>query len=387
MFILEKPYVSEFLIDSIVRNNWAVLDNIQVKEANVEEGAFILWNNTKAKNYYLQQEFPLIYSNSENAISWISDNLPKSNLSAYIRLFKDKVSFRKMLKKLYPDFYYEAVDCNMLHSLNPQNIHFPIVLKPAVGFLSFGVHTIKNAQEWNTVLQTLQKEMEIASSLYPENVINSSKFILEELIEGDEFAIDAYYNRDGDAIILNIFQHPFLDEKDVSDRIYIMSVEIMVKYMAKFAQLLREIGQMNNIRNFPFHIEVRVTKNGQIIPIEVNPMRFAGWCTTDVAKYAWGINVYEYFYNHTRPDWTKILSSATKDIYYFSMAEVPANIAQADIKGFDYGKFLSNYSNILEVRRINPQNNPLFAIIFGSTDNYQEINRILGLKTIDYIIK
>lgn len=387
MFILEKPYVSEFLIDSIVRNNWAVLDNIQVKEADVEEGAFTLWNNTKAKNYYLQQEYPLIYSNSENAISWISDNLPKSNLNTYIRLFKDKVSFREMLKKLYPDFYFEAVDYNMLHSLNPQNIHFPIVLKPAVGFLSFGVHTVKNVQEWNEVLQTLQKEMQIASSLYPENVINSSKFILEELIEGDEFAIDAYYNRDGDAIILNIFQHPFLDEKDVSDRIYIMSVEIMVKYMAKFAQLLREIGQMNNIRNFPFHIEVRVTKNGRIIPIEVNPMRFAGWCTTDVAKYAWGINVYECFHNHTRPDWTKILSSATKDIYYFSMAEVPTNIAKTDIKGFNYDGFLSNYSNILEVRRINPKNNPLFAIIFGSTNNHQEINKILGLKTADYIIK
>ena len=385
MFILEKPYISEFFIDTIIKNDWPVLDNTVIREANIEDGAFVLWDSKKAAEYYSQLEFPLIYSDSENAISWILDNLPDSNLSSYIKLFKDKILFRELLKQIYPNFYYRAVDYEMLQHIIPRDVRYPVVLKPAVGFLSFGVHTIHNDNEWYEALELLKKEMQIASSLYPDNVINSSNFIIEEMIEGEEYAIDAYYNQNGEAIILNIFQHPFLDEKDVSDRIYIMSKEIMTKYLEKFSGLLTQIGNLKNIHNFPMHIEVRVTKDRNVIPIEINPMRFAGWCTTDVAKYAWGINVYEYFYNQMKPDWNTILTNANDEIFYFSMAEVPSDIEKKKIKSFDYNKFLANYSNILELRKINYKDNPLFAVIFGSTKDKQEIRRILALKTKDYI--
>ena len=386
MIILEKPYVSEFLLDTIVQNDWAVLQNNVVNDAEIEEGALKLIPESTAKNYYLTQEYPLIYSNSENSISWILDNLPESNLAFYIKLFKDKVAFRELLKDLYPNFYFQSVKFDELKNMSSEGIKFPVVLKPAVGFLSFGVHTIKDDKEWREAIAQLDSEMKAASKLYPKNVINSSDFIIEELIEGEEFAIDAYFDRDGEPVILNIFQHPFLNSKDVSDRIYLMSAGIMIKYMAKFAILLREIGEAKKIKNFPMHIEIRVKEDGEIIPIEINPMRFAGWCTTDVAKYAWGINVYDCFYNQKRPDWNNILANASKEVYYFSMAEVPIGMDKAKIKGFEYEKFLANYSNVLEVRRIDYKNNPLFAVIFGSTTKKEEVERILKLKTKDYIL-
>lgn len=386
MIILEKPYVSEFLLDTIVQNDWAVLETQAVMDAEIEEGAFDVVKSEVAKNYYLTQEFPLIYSNSENAITWVLDNLPDSNLSEYIKLFKDKIAFREMLAEMYPDFYFKAADINELANLPVDEIKFPVIVKPSVGFLSFGVHAINDAKEWKDAISAIEKEMKQAEKLYPSHVVNSSKFIIEELIHGEEYAIDAYYDRDGEPVILNIFQHPFFNSKDVSDRIYLMSAGIMVKYMAKFGLLLREIGQIKNIRNFPMHIEIRVTNDGKIIPIEVNPMRFAGWCTTDVAKYAWGINVYECFYNQKKPDWNRILENAGKEVFYFSMAEVPSGIDRKNIKGFEYERFLSNYSNVLEVRRINPNENPLFAIIFGSTHSKDEVLKILSLKTKDYIL-
>ena len=123
----------------------------------------------------------------------------------------------------------------------------------------------------------------------------------------------------------------------------------------------------------------------EIIPVEVNPMRFSGWCTTDVAKYAWGINVYECFMNQIKPNWNEILTNSQRGVYYFSMAEVPDGLDKTKIKSFNYDKFLANFSNILEVRRINPKKNPLFAIIFGSTQNKEEIKEILQLNTKDYI--
>ena len=386
MIILEKPYVSEFLLDSIVQNDWAVLGNEVVENAEIEEGAFDVIPSEVAKSYYLTQEFPLIYSNSENSISWILDNIPDSNLAGYIKLFKDKVAFRELLKDLYPNFYFKAVKYEDLKKMSSDGIKFPVVLKPAVGFLSFGVHTIRDDKEWRESIAQLDGEMKSAAKLYPKNVVDSTDFIIEELIEGEEFAIDAYYDRDGEPVILNIFQHPFLNPKDVSDRIYLMSAGIMIKYMAKFSILLREISEAKNIKNFPMHIEIRVKEDGEIIPIEVNPMRFAGWCTTDVAKYAWGINVYDCFYNQKRPDWNTILANAGKEVYYFSMAEVPLGMDKSKIKKFEYERFLSNYSNVLEVRRIDFRNNPLFAVIFGSTTKKEEVEKILALKTKDYII-
>ena len=386
MFILEKPYASEFLIDSIVQNDWPVLSNETVKNADFEEGAFDLISSDVAKNYYLTQEYPLIYSNSENAITWVLDNLPDSNLSGYIKLFKDKALFREMLAELFPDFYYESMDIEELKNKPANDIKFPVVVKPAVGFLSFGVHTINNEKEWSDAVSKLEKEMKQASMMYPKHVVDSSKFVVEELVEGEEFAIDAYYDRNGDPVILNIFQHPFLNAKDVRYRIYLMSTGIMIKYMARFAILLRDIGNLRDIKNFPVHLEVRVKSDGSIIPIEVNPMRFAGWCTTDAAKYAWGINVYDCFYNQKRPDWNNILANAGKEVFYFSMAEVPSDVDRKNIQGFEYERFLANYSNILELRRINFKENPLFAIIFGSTSSKDEVIKILSLKTKDYII-
>lgn len=385
MFIMEKPYVSELLADTILQHDWAVLDNEAVEESGIEEGAFKLWSSEKATNNYLLQEFPLIYSNSENAISWVLENLPKSNLSEYIRLFKDKISFREMTKELYPDFYYQTVDYEDLSNLNSSDIKFPVVIKPSVGFLSLGVHTIWDKDSWSDTLGLVNKDMARAKTMYPEDVINSSKFIIEELIQGEEFAFDVYYDRNGAPVVLNIFQHIFSDKNDVRDRLYIMSAEIMVKYMAKFTQLAAEIGKLKNVRNFPAHIEVRITDEGKIIPIEVNPMRFAGWCTTDVAKYAWNINVYECFNNQIRPNWNEILSNAGKEIYYFAMAEVPSSIPRSEVRSFDYNGFLANFSNVLELRRINFKVHPLFAIIFGSTLDKEELHRIVTLKTENYV--
>ena len=56
MIIIEKPYVSEFLIDSIVQNDWAVLENEALEIAGIEEGAFETITSDVAKDYYNQVE-------------------------------------------------------------------------------------------------------------------------------------------------------------------------------------------------------------------------------------------------------------------------------------------------------------------------------------------
>ncbi len=386
MFIIEKPYVSEYLIDTIINHDWAVLENETIDNCGMEEDAFRLWSTEKAVKTYMMQEYPLIYSNSETALDWVTTNLPNSNLSGYIRLFKDKIAFRENLKEMYPTFYFESIEYQDINYVKKEEYKYPLVLKPSVGFLSAGVHVVEDESKWDDEVKKLHKELAAAKLTYPEAVVNTSKILIEELIEGEEYAIDAYYDRNGIPVILNIFHNMHTGKEDVRDRLYVTSASIMIQYMSKFALLLRELGEKFNIKNFPMHLEVKINSNNEIIPIEVNPMRFAGWCTTDIAKYAWGINVYECFNAQTFPDWNSILASAKNEMFYFSMIDMPQDYPRSSINGFDFIRYLAHFSKVIELRRINYFDSPLFGIVFGSTTSEDELKTILSLDTTKYIL-
>ncbi len=376
MIILEKPYVSDFLIETIKNNNLEVLDN---DVARKYFPVSCLTNPISAVEKYNHGE--LFYTNSENSIDWVEKNLKNSNLKQLIEICKNKVLFRKSINKLYPKYFFKEVSLYELPKIDPETLVFPLVLKPSVGFLSFGVYPIKNLSQWHDVLSKIQNDIKMLEGIYPKSVVNTSNFIIEEMIEGEEFALDAYYNAKGEAVILDILAHPFFDEKDVSDRAYYTNKEIFEKYYQKFLDVLNKIGKTAKFKNFPFHIELRVN-NESIIPIEINPMRFAGWCITDIAKYAWNINPYEYYLKQLKPNWRNIMKNADNSYYYFTIGDVPKEI---EAKNVDYDNFLNNISEPLDIRKIDYKSNPLFAIVFAKTNSINEIKNILKLDMKEFI--
>ena len=76
MIILEKPYVSDFLIKTIKNNNFDVLDN-EISRNYFEKDKLTSFEDAIKK--YNQGE--LFYSNSENSIDWITQNLSDSEIS------------------------------------------------------------------------------------------------------------------------------------------------------------------------------------------------------------------------------------------------------------------------------------------------------------------
>jgi len=374
MIILEKPYISDFLIETIKKNNFTVLDN--------EIARKYLPDNLLVKNVNNKEE--KIYSDSENSIDWVLSNLADNEISKMIKISKDKVLFREKIKEIYPDFYFKKASINELKNLDYKKLPYPIILKPSVGFLSFGVYPVKNETEWQEVIKKIDFEIEKFKGIFPKNVVNCDDFIIEEMIEGDEFALDAYFDERGIATILNIFQHPFFDDKDVSDRAYYTSSEIIKSNLNDFKNILDKIGKVAGYKNFPFHLELRKNKN-KIIPIELNPMRFCGWCITDIAYFGYGINPYEYFFKGLKPDWDKILENK-KDIYYFTMADIPSTIKNKDIKNINFEKYLKNIKNPIEIRKIDYKNNPVFGIVFAKTPDLEEIKNILKLDMREFIM-
>jgi len=386
MIILDKPYISSLLKDTITRMNMGVLKNTAIEELELPEATNLLGEEDFTK-VFMQNTEATLYCNSENSIDWISKNLAFTALPEQINQCKDKIKFRQILQDEFPDFFYQEVKLRELQTLDVNNIKMPFIIKPAIGFFSVGVYKVSNKDEWVKVAQQLIQEAEDVGKNYPPEVVNAKRFIIEENIEGEEFAVDAYYNAKGEPVVLNILKHIFSSEEDVSDRVYITSKEIIEQHHAQFLDFLKKMGKYIPLKNFPLHAEFRVNADHQVIPIEVNPMRFAGWCTTDIAYYAYDINVYEYYFKQMIPDWKQILQDKADKIYSIVVADCPKDIPVAQIREIDYQRLRSDFKKVLELREINYKEYPVMAFLFTETeaDNLKEIEDILTSDLKKYI--
>ena len=383
MFIIDKPYVSDLFKDTIIRNSYKLLKN----EFAINDGHFS--GDLMCDTQQMIKEFEakeLLYLNSENSIEWIATNLANTSLPQYINVFKNKALFRDMIRKMYPDFYYQLLDLSELSNFDANSIRKPFIVKPAVGFLSLGVYTIYSNDDWANAVKAIEKEMIEVKNMFPKEVLNTSKFIIEEYIEGTEYAFDAYYDSEGNPVIVNILKHLFASAEDVSDRLYITSKSIINEFKDRFQSFLEAMGQILQIKNIPIHVEVRVNGDS-IVPIEVNPMRFAGLCTTDIAYYAYGVNPYEYFIERKKPDWESILKGKEGKTYSIVILDKPRGIDANDIKDFDFDGVLKGFEKPLEIRRMDIKRYPVFGFVFAETrdENFAELESILKNDLTEFI--
>lgn len=386
MLILDHPYVSEFLKNTAAELQIPVLKNEMAVEIGVEKRLKLL-EEAEFIKYIKEKGECVLYSNSENSIGWISENLGFTGLPEKIELFKDKIKFRQMLDRIYPDFYFQGVEFEKLDEIRVEEIKKPFIIKPAVGFFSLGVYKVSIDEEWDSVLRHIKAEIEEIKDRYPLQVLNAGMFIIEENIEGEEFAVDAYFNSAGKPVVLNILKHIFSSESDVSDRVYFTSKSVIETYKENVEYLLKEIGKLAGLRNFPLHMEFRVGTDRRIQLIELNPMRFAGWCTTDIAHFAYGINTYKYFLQQLEPDWDKILDGKEGKNFCLVILNRSVEIDSKSVKSFDYEKLLADFEKPLELRKADQEKYGLFGYIFTETkdNSWSEIERILKSDLREYI--
>ncbi|MBM9520662.1 ATP-grasp domain-containing protein [Desulforhopalus vacuolatus] len=385
MFLLDKPYVSDFLKRTIKENAIPVVDTIESRELGLLKGTNIISEETAKLE---AENNPLIYTNSENTIGWISENLSFTDIPQKIELFKDKYKFRELISDLFPDFFYKKVDFNSLDEIDISSFPFPFIIKPSVGFFSMGVYKVNAGEEWSEVKEKIKNEVSKALKIYPDQVISYTSFIIEQCINGEEFAIDTYFDSQGDPVILNILQHAFSDDSDVSDRIYMSSKEIIKNNFEDVYSFLKKIGELAQVKNFPCHVELRKESDGTLIPIEINPMRFGGWCTTPDFTYSvYGINSYLYYYNQQKPDWDKVLEGKDNKVFSLIVLDNSTGVDGNNITSFNYEKLLSDFAKPLELRRIDYKEYPIFGFLFteSADDNLQELENILKSNLREYI--
>ncbi|MFT5964220.1 MAG: hypothetical protein ACI9L6_000952 [Flavobacterium sp.] len=386
MFLIDKPFVSDFLIETIKDNNYKIIATKVAKDLvkddslawiKEEEAIALLKNNSEIS----------LYSNSENALAWIDQHYGESDLSIQLQVLKNKVKFRELIKELFPDFYFKQISIDEIQRLPADEIRFPFVIKPAVGFFSIGVHIVENEKDWIKAKTELRADK--LKSIFPENVLNTRNFIIEEFIRGEEYAIDYYYDNNGDAVLLNVLHHLFSSGTDTSDRVYSTSKSIIEKYKIDLEYFLSKIGKELDLKNFPAHAEVRIDENGKIIPIEVNPLRFGGFCTTaDLLGVTLGFNEYKCFYENKKPDWDTIFKGKENKIFSVIILDNNSGIIPSDILRFNYSDLAKDFEKPILIRELDINKYPVFGFAFIETafSNKKELKDILISDLRKYIV-
>ncbi|MDX2442466.1 MAG: ATP-grasp domain-containing protein [Bacteroidales bacterium] len=387
MIILDKPFVSEFLKDTIAGSRIKLLKT-SFSENLTYNGDVNAISEKDAIEFLNKEEDPLIYTNSENSINWILKNIDSPKLIDNIKLFKDKFLFRKLLKNIYPDFYFQELKLDEIFEISTESIPKPFIIKPSKGFFSMGVHLVRSNLEWESVKGSIRKELEMVKNIYPVSVLDTSSFILEEYIQGDEYAFDAYFNVQGKPVILNVFKHLFSNEKNLNDRVYYTSASLVEEHLDSFREILKKVGELTDIRNFPMHVEVRITSDGRIIPIEINPMRFGGWCTTaDISFNAFNFNPYVYYLSGLAPDWEGIIQNSQNKTYCIIVLDNTTGQRPENIASFNFNKLCERFEKPLEIRVVDYKEFPVFGFLFAEIqeEKMDELEFILESNLREFI--
>ena len=387
MFFIDKPYISDFFKTTVRDHGIPIVATDIAKQSDLYSGTTIISENQAIASAHSSEDLR-IYTTSENAIGWIAKHFSFSDIPRKIELFKDKLQFRKMTESLYPDFFFKGVRVEELKALPLSEIPVPFIIKPTIGFFSMGVYKVSTSEEWLQTVVSILAETDQIKDLYPEEVLDTSSFIIEQCINGEEFAIDAYYNATGEPVILSIFKHIFSSDTDVSDRIYTTSKEIIENNLEEFTDFVEKIGRLSGVKNFPVHIELRREKDRSLLPIEVNPMRFGGWCSTaDMSFHAYGFNPYLYYYSQKKPDWHEALQGKEGKLFSLVVLDNSTGRGSDEITSFDYKKLLSHFEKPIELRKIDYKKYPVFGFLFVETreNNFIELANILNSDLNEFI--
>lgn len=379
MFLIDYPYVSEYLARTLEQNQYPVLRTPEAERLLAGRSICFL-SREEAEDHLREHPWQPVYSNAENALSHISDWSSWFPVAAAAALSKDKAAYREYTRHLYPDFFFTRIHLFDLETAENIDLPYPCIIKPSVGFFSLGVHVVEARHMWPLVRSQIRQEQKLIESSYPASVVSSAEFIIEEAIRGEEYAVDAYYDREGEPVILGIYRHLFSSSSDVSDRVYVTSRALRRQMYDRCLATLRALNSDRSQRLFPLHAELRDSEKHGIIPIEINPLRFGGWCTTaDLNAYAVDMQQYDVFMKQQKPDILQGPAGAADDLFSVMVLDNTTGFEADEIAEFLPERVFTGKSGLLEFRPVDVARHGVFGFAFVQTppEAAEELNGLL----------
>jgi len=385
VLLIGNNYISKFLLKTAKENDIPTfaedsLANSIKKISTIKN----IYNIDKLKTYLKRHKKVYFYLNSDDCPTYIFDNSSDNFLINSVNSFKDKNKFRNLIKHLFKDFYFKKLNIKELKKYKIPK-HRVVIIKPNKGFFGTGVRKIKQQKEWKEKITETLYEVNENSKYFSKDILDTKNYLIEDFVKGEEYAVDMFYDSKSNPVIMNIYHHPYKDENDTRNVLYYTNTEIMERLQTKLIKFFNDLVKKIKVSNFPIHAEFRETKEGKLIPIEVNPLRFGGFSLADLTYWAYGYNPYEYFFKNIKPNWPKIYKDK-KDLHF---GWILAYNGDLDLNKYepDHEKFKKTFSKILYYNKLDYKKYPVFATVYAESKNLKDLYKYLNIDFSKYFKK
>ena len=164
-----------------------------------------------------------------------------------------------------------------------------------------------------------------------------------------------------------------------------MSKQIFEANYPAFNQFCIDLNGVLGLRNFPMHVEFRVDKHtGRAIPIEVNPLRFAGMCLNDLTRHTCGLLPVRAYFEGTHPNYATMWNGIENDVFSFVVLDKPYDTNRK----LDFERIKRHFHGVLETRDIMNPAMSIWGFLFTQTapEHKAELQEILHSTLEEFMV-
>ncbi len=372
---------------SNLSTTWIVTDHIGAGgtlDAITEPEIRILSRQNLQANPHLRfQPGDKVCLTSETVLAEVLDRMDDPEQCRQVHSLKDKLACRQRLGVMYPDFNYKTIKLSELPWLVCDSGQ-KYVVKPVRGYFGTGVRVIERGDDLNRLTDEIKQELQRHVELFSESVLSVEDLIIEEFIEGEEYAVDMFYSSTGRPVIVNLYHHPIPPRREYLDVIYYTSAEVFEKLYEPIIDFFTRLNQTLGARSLPIHAEFKYDQ-GHLTPVELNPLRYGSDGLHDLAYHAFGLNPFVCFARDIEPDWPALWRDKTDKFYAFYFAYNGTGLDMAAYRPH-LSKFYGLFSKILSDFPLDYHRYLGFRVVFLEESSLDRIMELAQVEFKDYFI-
>ena len=315
----------------------------------------------------------------DEALNKLEDGEKKEMVSR----LKNKVACRQMLTTIFPDFFFREIPVRELPEIDlvPGEKYF---VKPIKGYWGSAAFPVDAETDRVSLMHEIEAQLAKRTNIFSEQVVAKDRLIVEEFLEGEEYAVDMFFDDSGQPVITNICHHPLPKKLDYLHVVYYTSYEVYRNLYPKFIEFFKALNQSLQARSIPIHGEFKLHK-GKLTPIELNPLRFGSDGFADLSFHAFGFNPFLYFAENRAPDWEALWKGREEKIFAFYLGYNGSDLDTGRYRP-DFRNFRRLFSNILSDMAMNYQDTLAFAVMYIEEDSLERIHELLGVEFNEYFV-
>lgn len=328
-------------------------------------------------------ESDILSITSESVLEVLLDRIESENQKNAILVLKDKAKFREVIAPFFPEYSYHSVPFEQLEYFRPKH---KMVVKPQKGFFGTGVKIIDPNTGMRQISRELKDELATNLKVFSDSVLSAGTFIIEDFIEGEEYAADIFYDNQGTPQIANLYCHPSPKHEAYVHMLYYSSKEVFEKIQERVIDFFTKLNEVLQVKNFPVHGEFKL-HGDQFVPIEMNPLRFGGVGLGNMVYHAMGINPYQCMSTNLFPNWSEIWEQKQhlESIYTYLIAYNGKNVDVNTMKP-NLDKLRENFSEVINETLLDYQKGLTFGL-FTLKETKSSVTKIATLDFDDFFTK